>query len=80
MLNFLLVSSIFFELCLFLYEDIVKDVCYKRKFLCERQCFLITPRHITFKILKLQVLHVYECGREREGIHPISFALFVTPE
>ena len=30
--------------------------------------------------LNLQVLHVYECGREREGVHPISFALFMTPE
>ena len=63
------VGAILFELRLFLYADIVKDVCEKRQFLCERQCFRI-----------LQVLHLYECGREREGAHPISFALFMTPE
>ena len=80
MLNFVQVGSILLELRLFLYADIVKDVCEKRQFLCERQCFRITPCHVTFKILNLQVLHVYECGREREGVHPISFALFMTPE
>ena len=80
MLNFVLVGSILFELRLFLYLDIVKDVCKKRQFLCERQCFCKTPCHVTFKHLNLQVLHVYECGREREGVHPISFAVFMMPE
>ena len=80
MQNLVQVGSILFKLHLFLYADIVKDVCEKRQFLCERQCFDITPCHITFKKFYLQLLHVYEYGRERKDVHPIFFALFMTPE
>ena len=83
MLNFVQVGFILFEFRLFLYVDIVKDVCEKRQFLCERQCFRITPCHVTVKMLNLHVLHVYIRVRQGEGWRTctsISFALFMTPE
>ena len=71
----MLVGPIFFELRLLFYPDII-DVCEKRQFLRERQCFRISPLHVMFKI---HVLHVYVSGGERESVYPTSFALFMTP-
>ena len=64
--NFVLVGTIFFELrLLFLpgHRSIIVVRYIETAILCERQCFRISPLHVTFKKLNLYVY--VRAGREK---------------